>query len=98
MRTRLYSPAVRQIMNVTCDNASNNDTMIDHMAVLLPGFEGDAATLAARRKEEPSDAPLEDDEEWVDEVESLSPEERDEFEQKVVPVKLVLAKVSVQES
>ncbi|RDX45199.1 hypothetical protein OH76DRAFT_1302563, partial [Lentinus brumalis] len=27
-------------MNVTCDNAANNDTMVDHMGVLLPGFEG----------------------------------------------------------
>ncbi|RPD53315.1 hypothetical protein L226DRAFT_427875, partial [Lentinus tigrinus ALCF2SS1-7] len=30
-----------QIMNVTCDNASNNDTMIAHLAKLLPAFEGD---------------------------------------------------------
>ncbi|TFK79442.1 hypothetical protein K466DRAFT_450423, partial [Polyporus arcularius HHB13444] len=29
-----------QIMNITCDNASNNDTMVAEMGVLLPFFEG----------------------------------------------------------
>ncbi|KAI0697427.1 hypothetical protein C8T65DRAFT_582730, partial [Cerioporus squamosus] len=134
-----------QIMNITCDNASNNDTMIAEMGVLLPFFEGqyhrvrcfahvvnlvaksllrqfdakttgevegeadedvrallelaetmaqeDAETLAARREEEGEQAPLEDDDEWVDEIESLSPEERVEFLERIVPVKLVLAKV-----
>ncbi len=133
-------------MNVTCDNAANNDTMIDHLGVLVPTFQGgfhrtrcfahivnlvvkslirqfdakkgtqaeaeldedvralvemaeslaeeDAATLQERREAEGDDAPFEDDEDdWVDEVESLSAEERAEFEQNVRPVKLVLAKV-----
>ncbi|TFK79413.1 hypothetical protein K466DRAFT_505605, partial [Polyporus arcularius HHB13444] len=55
--------------------------------------EEDAETLAARREEEGDNEPFEDDDEWVDEVESLSPEERAEFLERVVPVKLVLAKV-----
>lgn len=132
-------------MNITCDNASNNDTMIEHMGVLLPTFEGqfhrtrcfahivnlvaksmlrqfdskkvseaeaeadedvrallelaetmaeeDAATLAELHAEEGPNAPIEDDDEWVDEIESLSKEERAEFLEQVVPVKLVLAKV-----
>ncbi|RDX54668.1 hypothetical protein OH76DRAFT_1315606, partial [Lentinus brumalis] len=29
-----------QVMCVTCDNASNNDTMIEEIARLLPFFEG----------------------------------------------------------
>ncbi|RDX42155.1 hypothetical protein OH76DRAFT_1297656, partial [Lentinus brumalis] len=29
-----------QIMSVTCDNASNNDTMISALARRIPGFEG----------------------------------------------------------
>ncbi|RDX40180.1 hypothetical protein OH76DRAFT_1297766, partial [Lentinus brumalis] len=52
----------------------------------------DAETLAARREEEGEQAPLEDDDEWVDEIESLSPEERVEFLERIVLVKLVLAK------
>ncbi|RDX39997.1 hypothetical protein OH76DRAFT_1317369, partial [Lentinus brumalis] len=35
----------------------------------------------------------EDDEDWVDELESMSPDEQEEFEQELIPVKLVLAKV-----
>ncbi|KAI9429854.1 hypothetical protein H4582DRAFT_1783653, partial [Lactarius indigo] len=31
-----------QILSVTADNASNNDTMIDHLGVLLDGFPGSA--------------------------------------------------------
>ncbi len=137
-------------MNVTCDNASNNDTMVDHLSVLVPAFQGgfhrtrcfahvinlvaksflrqfdarkgseaeleadedvrallemadslaeeDAATLQERREEEGEEAPFEDDEDWVDEVETLLPEERAEFEQNVVPLKLLLAKVSPAES
>ncbi len=136
-----------QIMNITCDNASNNDTMVAEMGVLLPFFEGqfhrvhcfahvvnlvaksmlrqfdaktagevegeadedvrallelaetmaeeDAETMAAQRDEDGEQGPLEDDDEWVDEVESLSPEEREQFLERVVPVKLVLAKVRV---
>ncbi len=134
-----------QVMCVTCDNASNNDTMVEEMGRLLPFFEGqyhrvrcfahivnlsaksmlrqfdakkatevegeadedvrallelaetmaeeDAAALAARREEDGEDAPFEDDEEWVDEIETLSAEERAEFLESVVPVKLVLVKV-----
>ena len=132
-------------MCITCDNASNNDTMITHLAKRLPAFQGtfhrvrcfahviqlvaksllrsfdakhiedaeavvdkdiemllrlaedmaseDAAAVAAGREEEGEDAPLEDDEDWVDEIASLSIEEQAEFEQELVPVKLVLAKV-----
>ncbi|KAJ7437457.1 hypothetical protein B0H11DRAFT_1650415, partial [Mycena galericulata] len=29
-----------RITSVTCDNASNNDTMIDTLATLLPNFGG----------------------------------------------------------
>ncbi|RDX40980.1 hypothetical protein OH76DRAFT_1300621, partial [Lentinus brumalis] len=28
-------------MNVTCDNASNNDTMVEHLGTLVPAFQGD---------------------------------------------------------
>src|SRR6266567_2301250 len=31
-----------QILGVTCDNASNNDKMVEHLATLLEGFPGAA--------------------------------------------------------
>ncbi|TFK85081.1 hypothetical protein K466DRAFT_471124, partial [Polyporus arcularius HHB13444] len=61
--------------------------LVDKMA------EEDTATIADHRKEEGPDAPFEDDQEWADKVESLTEEERAEFLDKVVPVKLVLAKI-----
>ncbi|EIW51900.1 uncharacterized protein TRAVEDRAFT_78597, partial [Trametes versicolor FP-101664 SS1] len=32
-----------QILGVTCDNASNNDVMVDHLNVLLEAFGGSFA-------------------------------------------------------
>ncbi|EIW62755.1 uncharacterized protein TRAVEDRAFT_114619, partial [Trametes versicolor FP-101664 SS1] len=29
-----------QALGLTCDNASNNDVMVDHLGYALPGFEG----------------------------------------------------------
>ncbi len=34
---------MRQILSVTCDNASNNDTMVTHLADLIKAFGGDYA-------------------------------------------------------
>ncbi|KAI0037894.1 hypothetical protein FA95DRAFT_1475131, partial [Auriscalpium vulgare] len=31
-----------QILSITCDNASNNDTLIAELAVILESFPGDA--------------------------------------------------------
>ena len=31
-----------QVLSVTCDNASNNDTMIEELALLIDHFPGDA--------------------------------------------------------
>lgn len=36
-----YSPK-KKILSVTCDNASNNDTMINHLAEMLKEFPGEA--------------------------------------------------------
>lgn len=139
-----------QILSITCDNASNNDTMTAELANLLKKFGGSFArtrcflhitnltarsllnefdvkgtddltavvdederelmTLAKEFEEEERDAQHEageevvdesgeefeddDDESWVDEVASLSDEERDAFMDEVQPVKKVLLRVS----
>jgi hypothetical protein len=31
-----------QILSITCDNASNNDTMIEHLSTLVENFPGAA--------------------------------------------------------
>lgn len=136
-----------QILSVTCDNASNNDTMVKHMADLLTKFQGDYAQtrcflhitnltaqsllhefdvkavqdveevdddvrelleLANEYEEQLKEVRLEagqdegdegdnsaddDDESWVDKVQSLTGEERERFESEVRPVKMVLVKV-----
>ena len=38
--TTVDSDRIRQILDVTCDNASNNDVMVNHLAVLVPTFAG----------------------------------------------------------
>ncbi|TFK79536.1 hypothetical protein K466DRAFT_469601, partial [Polyporus arcularius HHB13444] len=55
----------------------------------------DAAALTAQRAEEDNDAPFEDDEDWVDEIVSMSEEEAGEFEVELIVVKVLLAKVRV---
>ena len=37
-----YIPLACQILGVTCDNASNNDKMIEHLATLIDSFPGAA--------------------------------------------------------
>ena len=38
--TTVDSDHIRQILGVTCDNTSNNDVMVNHLAVLVPTFAG----------------------------------------------------------
>lgn len=132
-----------QILSVTCDNASNNDTMIDELEILLESFPGAAnrtrcfthilnlvaksilrqfdvpkakagealdaaatalAALAADLQTEEEamkmDADGESDEEEDDmdglvEIEELmTPEEIEELEASIQPVRVVLVKVS----
>lgn len=137
-----------KILSITADNASNNDTMTDHMGELLTNFGGQCArtrcflhitNLTAKSllnefdvkghddlesadvderkllefakqledelddtrrdageevvRENGREDEEDDDESWVDEVASLSPEEQEEFNKEVRPVKLVLLKV-----
>ena len=38
--TTVDSDCIQQILGVTCDNTSNNDVMVNHLAVLVPTFAG----------------------------------------------------------
>lgn len=42
-RTNIRAYRTAQILSVTCDNASNNDTMTDHLAAKLKAFGGQFA-------------------------------------------------------
>ncbi|GBE78938.1 hypothetical protein SCP_0201350 [Sparassis crispa] len=130
-----------KLLGVTADNASSNDTMIDELAELLEGFQGQAnrsrcfdhvVNLVAKSllrqfdlpkgkaddvlddaerallelaKDLNMDVPKGDDEEedradniegLEDERDGLSPEEIQELEESVQPVKLVLVKTGIQ--
>ncbi|KIK18569.1 hypothetical protein PISMIDRAFT_14278, partial [Pisolithus microcarpus 441] len=131
-----------KILSITCDNASNNDAMIDELARNVPTFGGKAShtrcflhivnlmakslirqfdikkdmdaiwdgsgerreleDLAGEEMEEAPDLDVTNDEQsatgidndegWVDEIELLTPEELEELEEAILPVKLALAK------
>jgi hypothetical protein len=133
-----------QILSISCDNASPNDTMMDALTELLKKFPGesnrircflhilnlvakslirqfdipkagaDAAldeaeaelfSLAGTLEDEELEAQAcadndeenDNDEGWVDEVEQMLPVDREELDQSVRPIKLVLVKVSTVE-
>ncbi len=137
-----------QILSVTGDNASNNDTMTDALADALPEFQGtfartrcflhilnivakailkqfdvkdvpdaealvdddvrqlaelaqeleseEATTRGEMREAEGEDIVPDDqdDASWVDEVETMTDDEQEEYERSIRPVKMVLVKVS----
>ncbi|PPQ87888.1 hypothetical protein CVT26_011638 [Gymnopilus dilepis] len=134
-----------KILSVTCDNATNNDKMVQEMHDILPAFNrvnrtrcfahiinlvaklllkqfevkkitedelkklsneerellklaGDITieelTMAQEQDEEENDDDDDDVDVWVDEVEALSEDERQDLEESVRPIKRVLVKVS----
>jgi hypothetical protein len=134
-----------QILSVTCDNASNNDTMIEELKDLVAAFAGEASrtrcfahiiNLIAKSVIKQFDVPkakagevmddaikeltalagdieteervtrdtaneddeVEDDnvEDWVDELMTMSKDEKQELDNDIQPVRRVLVKVSVK--
>jgi len=124
-----------QILSITCDNASNNDMMIEELANLLDDFPGPAnqtrcfthvlnlvvksiiqqfdspkskndknineatnelLSLAGNIEfdEEDNEGEDEDDEGWIDEHTLMTPEELEELDESVEPLRLLLTKVS----
>jgi hypothetical protein len=133
-----------KVLSVTCDNASNNDTMVTELNNLLTTFSAtnrtrcfahilnliaksllkqfnvkpkagdtddlnndDASLLAlaedmetkeltAAQEKDDGDGEAEEDDQvddWVDEVEALTPEEHADLEESIRPVKRTLVKV-----
>jgi hypothetical protein len=41
----VYFLIILQVLGIVCDNASNNDTMINQLGLLLPGFKGRPARV-----------------------------------------------------
>jgi hypothetical protein len=134
-----------KILSVTCDNTSNNDTMINKMDTMLTRFSSVNRTccfahilnLVAKsllkqfdvKQDEKKDGDLNDDEQmllaiagdieeeeqimaqenntkdrdtedddslegWVDEVEALTDEERENLQESIWPIKRMLVKVT----
>ena len=116
-----------QILSVTCDNASNNETMVDHLLTLVEIFPGAAnqtwcfthilnlvakSILRSFAKKKVAEGDVDDgtdvlddnDEEELyfgddedglgDQRDGMSEEEVDELDNTVVPVQLMLTKVS----
>ena len=42
LQMRIYLPLVFQLLSITCDNASNNDKMIERLSILVENFPGPA--------------------------------------------------------
>jgi len=136
---------MKQILSITCDNASNDDEMIHHLAMRVDKFKGrktqtrcfahilnliaksiirqfdvpkaqvdkvfDEATAALmelagnidveeresaeHEDERDDDEADEDTEDWIDEREGMTLEQRAELDKSVQPVRLMLVKVRV---
>ncbi|PPQ85824.1 hypothetical protein CVT25_003349, partial [Psilocybe cyanescens] len=94
-----------KILSITADNASNNDTMIDCLSVILDNFPAKSVIKqfdVPKAKSEQSTRDIPSNEEgsedkpadtWVDFREGLSEEERKKLDVSIQPVRSMLVKL-----
>ncbi|KIL54989.1 hypothetical protein M378DRAFT_18356 [Amanita muscaria Koide BX008] len=90
-----------KILAITTDNASVNDTMVDHLSDLVPSFNGQASRLFNNKTQEADASDVDDDgvdgadndEGLADETIGMTEVERKILEETIVPVRRLLVKM-----